>query len=148
MIVSFVCPQIVYGDRTIKVAESYQNIATILDFQGHQTEAEKLLEQALDIEVELYGTDSVESSVTLNNLAVLCEHLNKLDQAQNLLERCVAIRSSAYGHDHHYTQSVRQNLDYVINKRRSVEQYQEKSKQGGAVGAEREEETAQAEEVK
>jgi tetratricopeptide (TPR) repeat protein len=118
---SLMLRKIVDGERTIKVAESYQNIATILDFQGHQKEAEKLLEQALDIEVELYGSDSVESSVTLNNLAVLCEHLNKLEQAQSLLERCVAIRTAAYGADHHYTQSVRQNLDYVLNKRKSVE---------------------------
>lgn len=106
-----------YGERTIKVAESLQNIATILDFQGHQKEAEELLEQALDIEVELYGSDSVESSVTLNNLAVLCEHLGKLDQSQNLLERCVTIRTNEYGPDHHYTQSVKQNLDYVMNKK-------------------------------
>jgi len=131
---SLMLRKIVYGERTIKVAESYQNIATILDFQGHQKEAEKLLEQALDIEVELYGNDSVESSVTLNNLAVLCEHLNKLEQAQSLLERCVSIRSAAYGADHHYTQSVKQNLDYVINKRRSVETGTNNGGDAGASG--------------
>lgn len=126
---SLMLRKIVYGERTIKVAESLQNIATILDFQGHQKEAEKLLEQALDIEVELYGADSVESSVTLNNLAVLCEHLGKLDQAQSLLERCVAIRSAAYGAEHHYTQSVKQNLDYVVNKRKSVEETSKQQRQ-------------------
>jgi tetratricopeptide (TPR) repeat protein len=103
------------------VAESLQNIATILDFQGHQKEAEKLLEQALDIEVELYGADSVESSVTLNNLAVLCEHLGKLDQAETLLERCVHIRTVEYGLEHHYTQIVKQNLEYVVNKKKAMQ---------------------------
>jgi len=118
--------KLIYGERSIKVAESLQNIATILDFQGHQKEAERLLESALDIEVELYGADSVESSVTLNNLAVLCEHLGKLDQAENLLERCVNIRTHEYGADHHYTQSVKQNLDYVQNKKRGMQKSEEK----------------------
>jgi len=64
--------------------------------------------------------------VTLNNLAVLCEHLGKLDQAENLLERCVNIRTHEYGADHHYTQSVKQNLDYVQNKKRGMQKSEEK----------------------
>ena len=38
-----VCLQLVYGEYSLKVAESMQNLATILDSQGLLIEAEKLL---------------------------------------------------------------------------------------------------------
>jgi hypothetical protein len=67
--------QIVHGDHSLKVAESMQNLATILDSQGHLREAEDLLEKSLDIQKELAGPNSPEAAVSMNNLGVLCTHL-------------------------------------------------------------------------
>lgn len=42
-----------FGERCLQVAEALQNLATVLDAQGHAREAEELLDQALGIEEEV-----------------------------------------------------------------------------------------------
>ena len=37
--------QIVYGEHSLKVAESMQNLATVLHSQGHLKEAESMLKK-------------------------------------------------------------------------------------------------------
>lgn len=47
--VIFLDPQLIDGDRSIKVAESIQNYATLHDTIGNVREAEKLYREALAI---------------------------------------------------------------------------------------------------
>lgn len=43
----------VFGERSLKAAESMQNLATIMDSLGKLSEAERLLTEALAIEQEV-----------------------------------------------------------------------------------------------
>ena len=79
--------KVVYGERSIKVAESKQNLATILDSQGFLQEAEALLLEALTIYADTLGKSSPEAAVTMNNLAVLLTHLGRLDEAETMLRQ-------------------------------------------------------------
>lgn len=44
-----------FGERSLKAAESMQNLATIMDSQGKLSDAEKLLTEALSIEEEVFN---------------------------------------------------------------------------------------------
>ena len=79
--------KVVYGERSIKVAESKQNLAPILDSQGFLQEAEGLLIEALSIYADTLGKSSPEAAVTMNNLAVLLTHLGRLDEAETMLRQ-------------------------------------------------------------
>ncbi len=46
-------PQLVFGERSLKCAESMQNLATVLDSLGRSEEAGLLLTKALSIEEEV-----------------------------------------------------------------------------------------------
>jgi tetratricopeptide (TPR) repeat protein len=133
--------QIVFGPQSLKVAESMQNLATILDSQGRYAEAESLLSDALLIQVRCVrvsssyqinnssywhqrrelGEDHVEIAVTLNNLGVLLAHLGYLQRSEMLLRESVRIRRAVYGEHHHLTLGSEQNLDFVSLKRRRFE---------------------------
>jgi tetratricopeptide (TPR) repeat protein len=97
-----------------------QNLATILDSQGHLCEAEELLEKSLAIQRDIAGENSPESAVSMNNLGVLLAHLGKLERAQKFLESAVTTRILYYGDEHQLTVCVKRNLDYVKNKRKSL----------------------------
>lgn len=114
--------KIIFGDRSLKAAESMQNLATILDSQGDFQESKKLLEESLLIEELIHGENHIDTAVSLNNLGVLCAHLGDLPRAEKLLERSVNIRVKTYGENHNLTKSSKQNLDYVVNKRKSCEE--------------------------
>lgn len=109
-----------YGDKSVKVAESMLNLATILDSRGQLIEAEELLHQALQIYIEKVGEDSPEVAITMNNLGVLVCHLGRLEEAQNLLESACQIRQFFYGEGNQQTVSAKKNLEYIKNKRETI----------------------------
>ncbi len=98
-----------------------QNLATILDSQGKLQEAETLLSDALIIEMDVLGENNVETAVTMNNLGVLNTHLGRLDRAEKLLQQSVDIRRRVYGDHHHLTICASQNVEYVQNKMKTIE---------------------------
>ena len=98
-----------------------QNLATILDSQGKLQEAETLLSDALIMEMDVLGENNVETAVTMNNLGVLNTHLGRLDRAEKLLQQSVDIRRRVYGDHHHLTICASQNLEYVQNKMKIIE---------------------------
>lgn len=105
----------------MQVAESLQNLATVLDSQGKLTEANDLLSQSLAIEEKLYGINSIETAVSLNNLGVLLAHLGNLIDSEQLLKRSYEIRYHHYGEFHHLTICAKNNLNYIKNKINSLE---------------------------
>eukprot|EP01032_Pedospumella_encystans_P008091 gene8091-9640_t len=111
---------VVFGEHSLKCAESMQNLATVLDTLGDRERAGQLLTAALKIEEEAYGLDSVECSVTLNNLGVLSANLNNLPLAQSLLNRAFLIRLREYGKYNHLTICAQKNLE-CVNARIQIE---------------------------
>lgn len=45
--------QVVFGERSLKSAEAMQNMATVLDGQGHAQESLEMLIKALSVEEEV-----------------------------------------------------------------------------------------------
>eukprot|EP01041_Mallomonas_annulata_P009396 gene9396-19495_t len=105
--------KVIFGEKSIPVAESMENLATILDLMGNISEAESLLRSSLAIIYETLGADSLETATAENNLGVM---LCKWKEAQNLLEHATVVREKILGASHHHTKSARQNLDYVLDK--------------------------------
>ena len=125
------------GDRSYKVAESYQNIATVMDYEGHLTEAEVLYHQALSIFTEQCGENSLLVALTLNNLGILYNSMGQLDKAEELLKKSLNIREQLKEHGSDESResidseeettvikdsiaTTQKNIEYVINKRMSL----------------------------
>jgi len=123
--------KIVYGEHSLKAAESMQNLATILDSQGHLREAEDMLIESLSIYEAILGKESPEAAVTMNNLGVLLCHLGRMERALELLDQTVKTRQRVYGESHHFTVCAKQNLDYVVNKKKSIEEKTERDRERG-----------------
>ena len=111
----------VFGEKSLKVAESMENLATIYDAQGFLQEAKDMLSSALAIELDTLGNQHVEVAVTMNNLGVLETHLGHYEEAKEMLKQSVAIRQQVYGANHHLTICAQQNLAYVEQKCASLQ---------------------------
>lgn len=115
---SLMLRRIVHSDKSLPVAESLQNLATVLDSQGQIEQSESLMREALNIYNEILGKDSEASqlAVVKNNLAVLCTHLGKFDEALELLEQALRIRHKVFGRDSPLTTCTLRNLAYLKNR--------------------------------
>lgn len=103
----------VYGRQSLKVAETMQNLATILDALGAAHTAEEYLTEALEIEKKELGEGHIESAITMNNLGVLLAHIHQYDRAIEMLENSIQLRENYYGSQHHLTVCAKQNLEYI-----------------------------------
>ena len=108
--------QVIYGERSLQVANSLHSIASVLDAMCRPAEAEELLLESLSIEQQVYGEKSPETAVTLNNLGVMCVHNGEYAKALPFLELSHRIRRDAFGEDHHLTQVADKNLTFLRDK--------------------------------
>lgn len=115
--------KVVFGERSLKAADVMQNLATILDSSGRLQEALALLDKALEIQTEISGDKSVETAITTNNLGVVHAHIGNLNISEDYLKRSLHLREVYYGRDTQFTASARQNLTYIQNKKKSLEQH-------------------------
>ncbi len=86
-----------YGDRSLSVADTLQNLGIILDEQGQNEAASASFRRALDIRSQILGPDDPEVARSLNSLAISYWNQEKYSEAEPLLERSLAIKEKALG---------------------------------------------------
>lgn len=90
-----------FGHGTVHETAVLANLADLRIFQGHQDEAEHLLNSVLAIREEACGPEDVAVARTLHTIVLL--HLSKGEGTNQALERCrraIRIKEKALGRDH------------------------------------------------
>jgi len=82
------------------VANSLNNLAALLQYQGKYADAELMLRRALKIIEEQLGTDHPIVANSLNSLAVLLQYQGKYADAEPLSRRALKIREEQLCTDH------------------------------------------------
>jgi serine/threonine protein kinase len=108
------------GDRRADVAESANNLATVLQDQGELAAAEALFREALALREELYPELHADVAESVNNLAiVLVERADpaRAEETERLERRGLALRRELFGEDHLDTLQSRNNFAVFLTKR-------------------------------
>jgi CHAT domain-containing protein/Tfp pilus assembly protein PilF len=80
----------------IEIARTCNNLALILDEQGHYSDARPLYERTL----QMLSADDPNRAVVLNNLAVVLGELAEYAAAKSLLDESLAMKEKARGPEH------------------------------------------------
>jgi hypothetical protein len=95
-------------------ATSLNNLACLLQAQGHLPEARPLFERVLAIHEKALGFDHPQTARSLDNLASLLQQQGNLTGARRLFERALAINESALSPEHPSFNRVRCNLARLL----------------------------------
>jgi len=86
-----------FAPESSRLAESLNNLALAYGAEKKYDEAEKLFQQALELDQKRSGEQSAEVGDDLNNLAALYTSAGKYDQAAETYQRAVKIREKVFG---------------------------------------------------
>ena len=92
---------------------SINNVAHILEPQGHYVEAEVLYLRAIGILEQTLGPEHPSLATALNNLAVVYLKQGRLDDAEKLFQRALDIRQTVLGNSSPEVAVVANNLAQV-----------------------------------
>lgn len=112
----------VRGPRHLDVAESRNNLGTVLWRMGDYDEAQRQLADAVDIFEDVLGSQHPDLASGLNNLANVEKARGRLDEAARLHRRALAIREAALGPEHF---DVAVSLNNLANVHRQRGDYEE-----------------------
>ncbi|MFY0672584.1 MAG: CHAT domain-containing protein [Bacteroidia bacterium] len=84
----------VTGEKSMKVAELYNNLSVVAAEQGHFDEEVEYLEIAKLILIDNGKGESPEMATVLNNLGVRYNRLGKYNEGKKVYEKCIAIREN------------------------------------------------------
>jgi serine/threonine protein kinase/tetratricopeptide (TPR) repeat protein len=90
----------IYGEDSLSVADTLQNLGIVLDSQGRYDEAAADFRKALEIRSRKLGPDDPDVARTLNSLAINYWNQEKYAEAEPLFERSLAIKEKTLGPDH------------------------------------------------
>jgi tetratricopeptide (TPR) repeat protein len=96
------------------VANSLNNLASLLSDQGDYAGARPLYERALAISEKALGPEHPDVANSLNNLAVLLKDQGDYGAARPLYERALAIREQALGPEHRDVANSLNNLAVLL----------------------------------
>ena len=106
--------QKVLGPEHSDTAMSLNNLASLLQDQGHLAEAEPLLRQALAINQKVLGPEDLDTATSLNNLAMVLKAQGRLAEAEPLYRQALAISQKALGPEHPTTATSLNNLASLL----------------------------------
>jgi eukaryotic-like serine/threonine-protein kinase len=89
-----------HEDRQEYLATNLTNLGNLLSEQENYTEAEQLLNEALEIRQRILGREHPRTAVTLNNLAQMLRRSGSAESAEPLLRESIEIRKITLGEDH------------------------------------------------
>lgn len=95
-------------------AVSLNNLALLLLATNRLSEAEPLIQRALEIVKRTFGDTNTLYANTLNNLAALLQHTNRQAEAEPLIRRALAIDEQFFGSDHPNIAKYLNNLAQLL----------------------------------
>jgi eukaryotic-like serine/threonine-protein kinase len=98
------------GPKDSKTLESMTQLGWILDRQGHDDEAEKLIRQTIDQARRVLGPEDPVTLDAMDRLAVILENQGHFDQEEKLLRHLIEIRSRRFGPEDQRTLRSEVNL--------------------------------------
>ncbi len=104
----------VFGPEHPDTAESLNNLAVLLWYQGDSIGARPLYERALAIHEKVLGPEHPDTATSLNNLATFLVAQGDLAGARPLFERALAIREKVLGLEHPHTAVGLSNLASLL----------------------------------
>jgi tetratricopeptide (TPR) repeat protein len=100
----------VLGLKHPDTAQSYNDLAVILDALGRAHEAEPLYRKALPIKEEVLGPKHPDTAESYNNLAMNLQAQGRAQEAEPLLRQALAVYEEVLGPQHPYTANAYSNL--------------------------------------
>jgi Tfp pilus assembly protein PilF len=89
------------------------NLATVLDKEGHHAEAERTYRETLDIERHLHGSEHPDTLESMNNLAGTLAEEGHYAEAEKLFRETLEMRRRVLGPEHPKTAETIYNLGCV-----------------------------------
>ncbi len=105
----------------VETALLLNQTGSYLHQRGQYSEAERFLQQALDIREQTLGSEHSDTADALNNLAILYDDEGKLDLAVSLLQRAASIYENTLGLDHPDTAITMNNLALLYETQGQVD---------------------------
>jgi tetratricopeptide (TPR) repeat protein len=107
---------IVLGAPTDDLASvrKLNSLALVLHEQGRMTEAEPLLERALEIVERDASSEDTEFTHDLNKLAVSFQAINRFGEAESLIRKALSIDEKHHGPEHPKVATDLNNLAYLL----------------------------------
>ena len=110
------------GAQHVDVANSYNNLATVLHDQGDLDQAKEYHERALAIRLQKLGAQHVDVVTSYNNLATVLSDQGDLEQTKEYYERALAIQVQKLGAQHVDVANSYNNLAIVLRDQGDLEQ--------------------------
>jgi serine/threonine protein kinase/tetratricopeptide (TPR) repeat protein len=98
------------GPNNRKTLESMTQLGWILDREGHDLEAEKLIRETLDLQRRVLGPEDPLTLETTDNLGIILEKQGHYQEEEKLERELVAIRTRKLGPEHPQTLRSMLNL--------------------------------------
>jgi len=113
--------QLLHGSEHPDVAQSLNNLASVLENQGKYEAAEKLNRQALMMRQKLLGTERPDVALSLNNLATVLSKQGKYEAAEKLNRQALVMRQRLLGAEHPDVALSLSNLASVLGRQGKYE---------------------------
>lgn len=91
---------LLYGDSTYWVGHTYNDIASILCYQGDYENALTLLVKALEIQRNVLGDDHSDVAMNLHDIGICYYNLNDYDNALYYIEKALKYQLDVLGESH------------------------------------------------
>lgn len=104
-----------HGSVHPDVAQSLNNLATVLSSQGKYAAAETLFRQALVMKKSLLGAEHPDVAMSLSNLASLLSRQGKYEAAETLFRQALEMRQKQQGAEHPDVAVSLNNLAIVLS---------------------------------
>lgn len=101
------------GQRSLEVAGILHGLSSVYRDLGRYDEAEQLLEEVIEIQVERLGPNHLTVGATFNTLGRIYRSQGRYGQAEASLKQAVSIYDAILGPDHVATASPKTNLAIV-----------------------------------
>jgi tetratricopeptide (TPR) repeat protein/tRNA A-37 threonylcarbamoyl transferase component Bud32 len=102
--------QAVLGDVNPDVAQTLQDLASALWFNGKLEEAEPMFRDCLDMRRELYGSEHEKVARSMNDLAACLNSRNQREEAEQIYREALAMRQRLWGDRHELVAQSKNNL--------------------------------------
>ncbi|MEK7487680.1 MAG: tetratricopeptide repeat protein, partial [Planctomycetota bacterium] len=112
----------VLGKEHISVANSLNNLATLLQDKGDYQNAEPFYRRSLGIYEKVLGKEHISVANSLNNLASLLSARGNYEDAEPLFRRALLILEKVLGNDHPDVANILYNLGILLTQQKRTEE--------------------------